>query len=974
MSSTRYKKNNNIDNKAYANKVFGYLYKYLGRGLITIPTVPYKKIPKVRYKHIYDEGLDPEKILKMFNKYCSNRDCGIALVIPELGVQEHQLVLIDIDCDNPELLNECKEKIWNIITGIIDKNEKLRNAWINETHRGYHILFKVDMKEDPNIRNKILEVSGKIKIEFYYRRRIVTVPPSKHPEDPRYYRWVRWDTPLPVLELEEVIELLKQLITRICREFGINQIIDITAEITNTRQAKNTGSTVSKASPKTTSSTPSTAHQTQHQTALPSRKLSDTQIKQIIDLLTPYWESGHRDSLTWPLIGFLIKHDIDEESTRKIIEGICDKAGDEEKNSRVYEVERHYSLIYNGIKRKEELSGKKTLIENLCNAILAREPQLGVAGAKKKASEIVDKLTRIISNKIIPNKIIPVKAKYDEQGRIVINDPNKGIILIEYRTFSRYRSTSKHTQQVSESPQAKPTRSYRRRCLLSKWFIAGEPTVYVVEGHTESYKVEFVNVDTHERTTLYGTVDRIYKKLSRLHGIYKTSKLKTAISVLLNEYIARNMVKKNYTTWITGIVPSSKGEVEIVIEGIYSRLKTPNSINDLSKARKALELLVLIRQHYDMDKFDIAMNWAAAALLAYSLSRANVRPLHLLLYGEKQTGKTTLANLITQLLFPVEVNQELIVELVYSSIYRKLLTSDPSLLTAVATTVPVVIDEAGNILNNERFKTTLKRDSYNTLLVAPLVLTTNKKTIPPELVDRFIIFEFTCNDLVAKKPQNEIQEFRKLVNEYRQVAPVLGRLLLEVVKKYYDQLISQAGSIRSKEDFLELGKTVWEYVRQELAVDEGAPDIPWIRDLSYTEPSENIEYEYLFHVLRDAINKAIQSYRRIYGYKPTLAELAGEGLLPSWLHIKDDNLLVLSGILPELEKRFNYRPIRGLRGLAERLGYTYKVVKLSSQGNKTARAMIIPLEEAEKVIELEAQGAEETSVPATKENTESATA
>jgi hypothetical protein len=66
----------------------------------------------------------------------------------------------------------------------------------------------------------------------------------------------------------------------------------------------------------------------------------------IVDTLVAYWKKGVRDRMTYSLAGVLRRGGVSLNDALDIIATICDKAGDEEKSNRLYQVRRQYLLPF----------------------------------------------------------------------------------------------------------------------------------------------------------------------------------------------------------------------------------------------------------------------------------------------------------------------------------------------------------------------------------------------------------------------------------------------------------------------------------------------------------------------------------------------------------------------------------------------------------------------------------------------------
>lgn len=99
-----------------------------------------------------------------------------------------------------------------------------------------------------------------------------------------------------------------------------------------------------------------------------------------------------------------------------------------------------------------------------------------------------------------------------------------------------------------------------------------------------------------------------------------------------------------------------------------------------------------------------------------------------------------------------------------------------------------------------------------------------------------------------------------------------------------------------------------------------------------------------WEVLKESIREAIARHSRLLEDVPgdlwtRINILADRGLLPAWIYVRRDGVVVTPGILREIERYTGRQVIGGLPGLAARLGYEYKVYKVR---RRSVRGILIP--------------------------------
>ncbi len=649
-------------------------------------------------------------------------------------------------------------------------------------------------------------------------------------------------------------------------------------------------------------------------------KLSEQNLAKIVDLLKNYWVKGHRNNIELALIGWLIKRRVPQEQAEELIRRIAEVSGDEEVSKRVDEVRRQYQLVQSGQKQVQELLGKAGLLQELQAVIKEQNPGITDEEARDRALAVIHELEKILG----PRRSIILSTPY-ETGNYFVNDPARGIVLLK--------------EKRDESGEVRRYRKY-----ISDWYVR---RVLIVRGDGQYlYKVLFRNARTREKLVLSGQLDEIVKELKRLHGVKRSQHLGDAVSAVISEFIRRKMAKVKKTAAVAGILPHKDG-VKLVRVGALSKLLVPKE-PDVEKARQALQLLEQLREHYDKAKFDVVINWAGYAVASYALKKLyHVKQVYLLMFGEKQTGKTTLARIIT-VMFPIVTAEEEEIPEEGQSEYRLAWK-----LNVAA--VPLLEDEVQGISRKPSLLGLLKRASTGDTVRwrgdqnrryharAPLVFTSNYTELieDPALVERIISVEFTQNDYVFKKSREEREEFRRLYNEYRAIAHHLGATILETIVEHWQDIASQwSHRLQEKSDYLELGQWLWKQVAAKLQV----PEPPWTSTqiLLVEERPEHYVEEIFWETLEDAVRQAmlkggVAEDDTTLGMWGLLNKLAQQNLLPSWLKVKFAELVVLPGVMQELQKRGADVP--SLRRLADLLGFEYKVVRV---GNRLAKAMIVP--------------------------------
>ena len=347
-----------------SSELMTYAKFYLEKGLSIIPLKYGEKTPLKPWKEYQERPPTLDEVKSWFSK-----PCNIGIVCGSISGN-----LIVIDFDSEEKFEEFYRKV---DSGEPWLRDKLLNTWIVETGKGIHVYFRVNCSKEDFIklfRTRVRFVEGiDIKAEGGY----VVAPPSKHPSG-KFYKFrfgPETGTPIETLELNEAKQLLRVLSGEDVEEVGKPKRVGISG-----------------------------------------RKLSDSDIEEIVKLLREVYVKGVRDYIVLYLTGALRKEGIDYESARKIVELLAED--DEEIDSRLYVLDRTYGLRGNPPK-PEEMKGWRGLLEIIEKVVglekavkivenvrsIVRSEPLGVDVKIKKVSER-EELAYQIAMKILNERII----------------------------------------------------------------------------------------------------------------------------------------------------------------------------------------------------------------------------------------------------------------------------------------------------------------------------------------------------------------------------------------------------------------------------------------------------------------------------------------------------------------------------------------------------------------------------------------
>ncbi len=207
-----------------------------------------------------------------------------------------------------------------------------------EARRGLGLMILVDREVGERLGRTLRWGDVELLVKNYQ-----LIPPSLHPSGLRY-AWVnQLDPSKPFYGIRYMLE---SELRALAKELGFELPV---ASVEKTDTEKQSEESDGKA----------VAVRTEFR-----RRLSEQQVKRIIDLLDSYYVEGHRDRIALSFLGLLIKAGVDRESARRVVERLAINNNDEEIRQRLYLVDWHYGKRV-AERPVEELKGVSGLREEL---------------------------------------------------------------------------------------------------------------------------------------------------------------------------------------------------------------------------------------------------------------------------------------------------------------------------------------------------------------------------------------------------------------------------------------------------------------------------------------------------------------------------------------------------------------------------------------------------------------------------------
>ena len=618
------------------------------------------------------------------------------------------------------------------------------------------------------------------------------------------------------------------------------------------------------------------------------RKLTETEIVAIVQVLKKAYKPGYRDYIILYLTGWLRKADVAYESAHRIVVLLAE--GDEEFKQRLYVLDRTYGLKGTP-PDPEELKGKTGLQEVLEEAL----------GSREEAITIIREIEEILG---VPSpwRDVMFSTLDFERGIVVVNDRRNNVIV--------------------KAKLQNGKLNYGR--IIAETAILGL-TVYENPLNGEvRFDVKFTSVSGTQKSTGPVTVD-VVVGVFKAQGVVKS---KRDIEDALNAIITR-MVSTN--------VAEVKREIEspgfYIINNELRNVRWEPPEYNTEALREALLLLKELREVWYShlgERFTTIVKWGLMAPFNYAMKQLRGVGVHmpwLLLYGESMTGKSTLGYIIKSLwgLPPL------------AKAGSSIETTARLAMVLSESTFPTVVNEVTDILRREDNLEMLKNAVENTIArqrieagvyksspaLSPLIMTCNylpaRAAEDPGVFRRLYVIRFTPRDKLTK---DKVEKFDAELKPQLEKLKALGAYVFNLLR----------GNV-------ELLKHPWQEVAQivlEAAIKDaglwGEGDWSWIGELAARETEEEYREETIetirARIMADLNDRYARLVDKTHGYL-TLGDrldvLLKANLVPYILKKDSDAIIITAAIKRELELRLD------LKTLAELLGWEYKPIKISGQ-------------------------------------------
>ncbi|MEM4914297.1 MAG: hypothetical protein QW579_08895, partial [Desulfurococcaceae archaeon] len=650
------------------------------------------------------------------------------------------------------------------------------------------------------------------------------------------------------------------------------------------------------------------------------RELTDTEILRIVNLLKEAYRPGYRQFLVLYLSGWLAKARVSPLSAVRIVQHLRESTKDTDSPKT-----RLSAVVYSYKKAGVNIDEYSTEIEALTGVKpYGLEREISEEDVKGKTG-----LQEILEAILGEDRALAVIHELSEILQTLSPYRDSIIELIDYgRQLYAVANLRKLVIVRAKRDPESNTLSYRERVAVVA------PTRVVVYsnpiGGITKYEITFEGV-TLQRPLVVGPalIDEIADRLCSEGLVYHRRLIHDTLSALVQAYIRKGKAEVRTELEAPGFY---------YVEGKVVAVKYKVESVDVEKLRQALVLLNELAEvwfKHAQDKFSTVIKWGAIAPFSYVIkTKLNTWLPWLYLFGDSDTGKTTLGGIVLRLwgLDPEHDKGGTNIDTV------------PRLGHVVSsTTFPILINEPGGPLSKEEVVEAIKhavekptvrgkyvRGVYTEYpSLAPLIFTSNTYLPKDEaLLKRFKVVHFSYGEKIPMEKRIEFQE---------KVIPRLG-VLSEIGKCIALQVMENPDLLDNKLNGGVLLEKCYEFA--------GFSNPAWLSQ-EYTEnPSyHEIIVEEFVERLKKYINDSFARYvsriiqtdseaLRASVVTPdqvTLAEkvriLVEKNLLAGVRPLGENRIAITATLLREIELEGKV----SLKSLAEIMGWEYKPVRIARE-------------------------------------------
>ncbi len=662
------------------------------------------------------------------------------------------------------------------------------------------------------------------------------------------------------------------------------------------------------------------------------KRLSDEEINQIVNLISPYYNEGYRHLLSLYISGWLAKAKVNPVSCARILKRLHDEKNDGEN--------RMPQLVYSYARQGIDISKYEAEIEAATGVRISTLPHVteeeevkGISGIHdviesqtkppnpEEVERVVKELEKITLSFRSINEFVSVPIDIGRRIYAIADEENLYVVKATTDEHGRIRNVN---EIIFEGAPVK---------VVAYENPLGGPRLYEIEWFSKSMK--------RQRHIEASTVEEILDYL-KANGLVANRNLAgDVIGRLLDAYILAGKAELKEEVNRPGFFWFNN---KLVVSG-YEIKKV--SVEDLKAALELLNELATKWFSQMIDKFVTVITWSLYAPFIFVRKQKELPFVEwLYLYGASKTGKTTLGKI--GLSFWGVQNQN---EIMGSSI-----DTVPRLGTTLSSsTFPYLVNEPGSAIKREDIVETLKSAIEGKIVrskhtgssaasyiripsYASLIFASNKAYPTDDaLARRLLVLHFTWGERVsderAQAFENEIKPKLKLLSAIgnyiaKRVAenPDLVDINWRIFgKQMLNEMFRAAG--------LELSAWIEQNYEEERDIKEELKEA--IKDFLI----ERINGAYSRNIGKIYVNEG-EDAREKMRVEVNLEERAKivleENYIP-WAFMKNNEVRIGTGILGELREGIG--EIGNLKSLSELLGWGVDKKKVTEQN--TVRMFIL---------------------------------
>jgi len=872
-------------------------------GLSVIPIVYKRKTSKIEWKEYQQRLPTEEELERWFSK-----PANVAIVT---GKVSRNLVVIDFD--SRELAAEFAKMVDE--RGSKGLRQALSNTWLVQTGKGFHIYVRLpDAKLVP--RSKVIlknkdelkkEEEEKEEIDLKAEGGYVVAPPSIHPSGARYE--------FAVSEEGEIAGPPRAKEPIVLTEDEWNELLKLLELFAQLKRRQN-------------------SHQNEkHETTKSLRILKDDELLRLKELLSEAWIPGNRQFLALFFAGWAATAKVHPASVAKLYKMIAEEKNDDELNERLSTIYYTY-LKYYGDSIHEELAEVDKLIEKW-------KEEGALKGSVSKGRGYEDKIKGKRGVQEILEEVLGEERALEvlrEIGEVLGRASPYMDSIIEVLDYEKQLYAVANLRKLVIVRARRVKNGNTSRLLYGTRVFIGAPTRVTVYFNPLGGPAKFeVTWETQTRGKLPigpATVEDILDRL-KLEGLVLSKRLASdVLNAVLEAFIrkgkaeVRNEIEAPGFYWVEGELRAVKVEVKGISE------------DELREALLLLNELATEWYSHAVDRFATVLKWGLIAPFIYAMKqRGNWVP-WLYLYGASGVGKSTLGEMVLKIwnldsrFVKTGANIDTVPRLGY---------------VLSQSTFPTLINEPGNAIKKDDIIEAMKNAIESTVTrgkfvkgsyteipsLSPLIMASNK-VVPNDdaLLRRLVVLTFTYGEKVSKE---RAREFEKEVKPKLKALSALGQWA--------------ASKILGAPDLLNKD---WKELAEELLVsayEEAGLEVPeWVRE--WHSNDEDIAEQMREQIREFLIKKFNEAYFRSVGRimvetddglkvldssetdLATRVRVVLEKNLLEWAGLRDGNAYFTIGFVKEVQERIG--DVGGLKGLAELLGWEYKLIKIDGKPRRVA--------------------------------------